>query len=317
MAEIKKRSAPARKPAQSRPKKPAREAKKPSNDKPGARKKPWGAIFWTAFFVVIAGLFFYNRDAIRMTLQNQALEQSRIASDSTGIIETVQPETPVYGNEIRLTSEIPVPPQADLPQTEQSPSAASAPVTADAGQQPAVTQSPVPVSETSAVIIENPAVSTPASQVSAATEQRTPSAQQVLRDRTMYFINVDRDGSILRSRVNRSLPVTDSPLTDTLSALLAGPTSEERQKGLISLIPEGTHLLNAIVRGNTAYINFNEDFQFNVYGVEGYAGSVRQVVWTATEFSNVRDVQFLIEGRVVNYLGEGIFIGSPVNRDMF
>jgi len=132
----------------------------------------------------------------------------------------------------------------------------------------------------------------------------------------MYFINVDRDGSILRAKVNRSLPVTDSPLTDTLSALLAGPVMEERQKGLISLIPDGTRIMNATVRGNTAYINFNEDFQFNTYGVEGYAGSLRQVVWTATEFPNVRDVQILIEGRRIDYLGEGIWIGSPVNRDM-
>lgn len=148
-------------------------------------------------------------------------------------------------------------------------------------------------------------------------EPEAPPAARVAQDRTMYFINIDSDGSVLRTRVNRSLPVTDSPLTDTISALLAGPAPDEQRKGLISLIPEGTRILSATVRGNTAYINLNEDFQFNVYGVEGYAGALRQLVWTATEFSNVKDVQILIEGRRIDYLGEGVWIGSPVNRDMF
>jgi spore germination protein GerM len=71
-----------------------------------------------------------------------------------------------------------------------------------------------------------------------------------------------------------------------------------------------------MVRGNTAYISFSEDFQYNVYGIEGYAGAVRQVVWTATEFPNVHDVQILIESRRLDYLGEGVWIGSPLSRTM-
>lgn len=84
---------------------------------------------------------------------------------------------------------------------------------------------------------------------------------------------------------------------------------------MVSLIPSGTRILSATVRGNTAYINFSEDFQYNTYGVEGYAAQLKQIVWTATEFPNVENVQILIEGRRVDYLGEGIWIGSPLNRD--
>jgi spore germination protein GerM len=106
-------------------------------------------------------------------------------------------------------------------------------------------------------------------------------------------------------------------MTDVIQALLAGPTAEESRRGLISLIPQGTKMLSAAVRGNTAYINFSEDFQYNTFGVEGYAGQLRQLVFTVTEFPNVTDVQILIEGRRIDYLGEGIWIGSPLNRDMF
>ena len=105
-------------------------------------------------------------------------------------------------------------------------------------------------------------------------------------------------------------------MTDTLEALIAGPNSEERSRGLMSLIPQGTRILSATVRGNTAYISFSEDFQYNNYGVDGYAGQLREVVYTATEFPNVNNVQILIEGRQINFLGEGIWIGSPLNRDM-
>ena len=131
----------------------------------------------------------------------------------------------------------------------------------------------------------------------------------------MYFVQVDRSGYISRVQANRRLPVSDSPLTDVVQALIAGPNADEKSKGLISLIPPATKLLSASIRGNTAYLSFNEEFQYNTYGVEGYAGQVRQIVYTVTEFSNVADVQILIEGRRIDYLGEGVWVGSPINRE--
>jgi spore germination protein GerM len=103
-------------------------------------------------------------------------------------------------------------------------------------------------------------------------------------------------------------------MRDALEAVIRGPQGDEEKKGLMSLIPPRVKILNATVQGSTAYISFSEDFLFNTYGIEGYAAQLRQVVWTATEFSNVKDVQILIDGKRIDYLGEGIWIGSPVNR---
>jgi spore germination protein GerM len=141
-------------------------------------------------------------------------------------------------------------------------------------------------------------------------------AQTASRDRTLYFTQIDSDGAILRVKTIRSLAVSDSPMVDALGALISGPDAEEKRRGMVSLIPQGARILNATVRGSTAYISFSEEFQYNTYGVEGYAAALKQLVWTATEFPNVRDVQILIEGRRVDYLGEGIWIGSPVSREM-
>jgi spore germination protein GerM len=108
-------------------------------------------------------------------------------------------------------------------------------------------------------------------------------------------------------------------MLDVLQALLQGPSAEEQRRGLISLIPPGTRIISraTTVRGNTAYVNFSDDFMINAYGVEGYAGQLRQIIWSITEFSNIKDVQILVEGRRVDYLGEGIWIGSPLSRDNF
>jgi spore germination protein GerM len=106
-------------------------------------------------------------------------------------------------------------------------------------------------------------------------------------------------------------------MMDVLNALFSGPSVDEINRGILNLIPQNTRILSATVRGNTAYISFSEDFLFNTFGVEGCVAQLRQIVWTVTEFQNVNDVQILVEGRRMDYLGEGIWIGSPISRQSF
>jgi len=150
------------------------------------------------------------------------------------------------------------------------------------------------------------------------TNQQTQTTQPAqTRERAVYFTQIDKDGQILQSRVTRRLPVSDSPMQDALNAMLAGPSADEINRGILNIIPKNTRILSTIIRGSTAYISFSEDFMFNTFGVEGYVAQLRQIVWTVTEFSNVNDVQILIEGRRLDYLGEGIWIGSPISRKSF
>ncbi len=139
------------------------------------------------------------------------------------------------------------------------------------------------------------------------------------RDTKLYFISVSSDGGdISMINITRKIKYTDSPLTATLDALLAGLTTSEINSGYISLIPDDTRISGIRISDGTAYINFNENFLFNSFGREGYIGQLKQVVYTATEYSTVKRVQFLIEGKVQKYLGsEGIFIGNPLSRNSF
>lgn len=135
----------------------------------------------------------------------------------------------------------------------------------------------------------------------------------------LYFIEIDADGSVIRKNVKRSIPKNDSPLVTALNLLLAGPdTTKSAEKNCMSLIPDGTKLLGAKVQNGIAYLDFSENFEFNSYGVEGYNGQLMQIVYTATNFSTVKSVQFLIEGKKKEYLGsEGQWIGSPLSRSSF
>jgi spore germination protein GerM len=267
---------------------------KPANN---ARKKPAGKslvwLFWFAFFAAILLLFIINRKTIRKTLDETGFID-RVTGRDTELSPEPSP-APESPEALILSPENETPPPA-LPAEEPDNSGAASPVT----EPPPAAESVKPQPEPAEV---KPAADAPA-----------PKSVE----RFIYFIKFDEEtGNSLRMRVSRTLPLTDSPLRDTLNALLRGPTVAEKNQKLLSLIPPGTRILSAQIRGSTAYINFSEDFQFNAYSTEGYAAQLQQLVWTITEFPNIADVQFLIEGRVVDYLGESIQIGGPLSRSFF
>jgi spore germination protein GerM len=264
-------------------------------------QKPWALIFWTAFILVIFGLFLLNKNSIGQTLEKTRFIERVLNKQVSGTGAKPAAET---GPEDQTAKPGPAEQTKPSPETPAKPGPAGS-------ARPAEQVKPSP--ETSAK--PGPAGSAKPAEQDAA-PAKPPAETPALRDRTLYFTRVDSDGVILREKTLRKFPVSDTPMVDALHALISGPSPAEKNSGLLSLIPEKTKILQATVRGSTAYISFSEDFQFNVYGVEGYAASVRQVVWTVTEFPNVADVQILIEGRRVDYLGEGIWIGSPISREM-
>jgi spore germination protein GerM len=138
------------------------------------------------------------------------------------------------------------------------------------------------------------------------------------RQASLYFMKIEEDGVISSHEVRRMVAVSDSPLTDALSALLAGPSEGEIRSGLVSLVPRGTKLKSVSVRGSTALIDLGDTFMYNRYGPEGYQAQLKQIVYTATSFPSVQDVQILIDGQRKDYLGgEGVFIGKPLSRNSF
>ncbi len=132
------------------------------------------------------------------------------------------------------------------------------------------------------------------------------------------FVEVFGDGTFARKIMTRKVVKNDSPLTNSINALISGPNQQEKSKGCMSLLPDGTRLLSATVHDGVAYLNFSEEFEFNRLGVVGLRAQLEQVVFTATQFSTVKSVQFMIEGDKKEYLGsEGVWIGTPLSQSAF
>jgi spore germination protein GerM len=245
-------------------------------------KVHWGIIFWVVFIVFIIGLFLFNWDRIQENLSHTEMPSRFLHV----FLEKKSEASEAIDSSDGIISPLPV-----IPETGQETTPDPNELTEDT--EPVITHETAPQSVNSA----------------------PPSANAVTR--TVYFIKVDQQGDLQWVALKRALPNTNSPMTDALNSLIAGISSDEQQPGLISLIPEGTRIISAAIQQGTAYISFSEEFLYNRYGIEGYAGQIRQIVWTATEFPTVNNVQILVEGRKVSYLGDSIWIGDPISRENF
>lgn len=134
----------------------------------------------------------------------------------------------------------------------------------------------------------------------------------------IYFSKVTEKGDIELVPVDRKIEYINTPLTETIRALINGPTESEKTRGIITNIPAGTKLLSVVIKDSIAYINLSKEFQANYSGKESMSNQIKQIVYTATEYPNVKSVQILIESKVQMYLGgEGIVINKPLTRNDF
>lgn len=260
---------------------------------------PLGVIFWIACILLILIVFLMTRQNIQRVLENTQLLE---------VISQTQQESerPSLGPTDEFTAPVDAP-EAPTPQPrpEPSPQTPGAP-----GSQTEQSPTPLPITPS---VTESPR--TPADQNTTQTSEPDPEPQPRVRTFPLYFVRVTDRGDVMLEGRPRGIRFVDSPLTATIQALLAGPVREETNEGFMSLIPENSQLISASIRGDTAYLNFNEAFRFNPLGLEGQRAQIQQIIYTATEFPSVQRVQFLIQGQVVNYLGgDGLFVGIPLQR---
>ena len=129
---------------------------------------------------------------------------------------------------------------------------------------------------------------------------------------------MDSSGGISVTGVTRTAGPSAAPLTATLATLLAGPDPTESTRGFITLIPPAVTLNKVYIRDSVAYVDVSESFRFNRLGREGLDVQLQQVVYSATQFANVEQVQILIDGERIDYLAsEGTFVGKPIGREAF
>jgi len=309
-----------------------------ANNKKKSRSS-FGVLFWVAVILLFLVVFVATKPRIQEVVQSTGLMnvlQHRFGKDGSGTTPGVETRTVVIGTDRNGTSQtkngVPGKPGILNPPagkaTDTNPSTRIAPPPADSTSTfrtvPGLSGGDTGVSggDTGRSGDNSGTPSTPAPAKSDSAVGKLPTDQSVppyrVRSAKLYYTFVTDDGRILPEAVDREVRYTDSPLTDTIRALLKGPTPEELNKGMLNLIPPKTRLLSAYVQNGIAYLNFNEAFEFNTMGVEGFIAQLKEIVHTATEFSTVSRVQFLVNGKKLDYLGgEGIYVGRPLGRDSF
>ena len=319
----------------------------PTKDKKSKKKGGIAFICWALGFLVIVIIFLVKLDDIKANLKQtnfferlfhttptfiQNYEEKKpnvqedVLAEETYVASDAQqtPITPISS----LIDDEPLTPASPLPPTAEALSnALQGQDAADAADAPSMPPSPVQAEEaqerTQGASSDQVQQSAAHTQFDGTDVQRQTSipVQQTVETTTarLCFVTIDGDGVVSRREITRTIKKNDSPLTENIKQLIAGPTQLERNKGCRSLIPDGTRLLSASVRNGTAQLSFSEEFEYNqTFGVEGYLGQLMQIVYTATEFSTVTSVQILIDGQKKEYLGsEGVWIGSPLSRTSF
>jgi spore germination protein GerM len=123
-----------------------------------------------------------------------------------------------------------------------------------------------------------------------------------------------RTGTLVPMRRPAASGGAGAPLEAALRDLLAGPTAEERRRGIVSEIPPGTALRGVSVRRGVATVDLTSAFASGG-GSTSMQARVWQVVYTGTQFPAASEVQILLDGRRVESLGgEGVLIGEPLRR---
>ncbi len=134
----------------------------------------------------------------------------------------------------------------------------------------------------------------------------------------LFFLKINDEGQILLKSIMRNIQYDEGLLAATLNALLAGPSQEDLMKGYFTLIPSDTVINKISLKDGIAWIDVNESFRYNHLGFEGYQAQLKQLVYSATEFSSVQGVRITINGMEEDFLNaEGISIGDVLTRESF
>lgn len=270
------------------------------------KKTGLGLAIWLLAILIIFILFLVNKDVILTNLKSTSFFEQTIGTTPDFVKNHVPKEQPQEEELNEITIQIPEPKiepkkeeikQPEISKTEEKPKT-----------QNEQKETSIPEKTEKTEVTKSP-------EKPKQEEKKTVTYTEL----QLCFLQIDTDGSINRKMIKRSVPKNMSPLTTAINLLLQGPdTTKAEERNCISLIPQGTKLMSARVDDGIAYLSFSEDFEFNTLGAEGYMGQLMQIVYTASNFSTVKSVQFLVEGEKKDYLGsEGQWIGSPLSKNSF
>jgi spore germination protein GerM len=123
---------------------------------------------------------------------------------------------------------------------------------------------------------------------------------------TVYFAT--KDARFLMPEV-RVVPKTTQPAHKALELLLGEPQSRQ----LTRVMPEGVKVRSVAVNDHIAYVDFSDKLLKISGGSAQEILLVAAVVDTLTEFPEISQVQFLVDGKKIDTLGS-MDVAEPLSR---
>lgn len=125
--------------------------------------------------------------------------------------------------------------------------------------------------------------------------------EQTVNTYKLKIINQEPKLVVERHRVS----VSKEPHVEAVKALIAKN----------ELVPVGTKLIGLEVKDETAYVNFSKEIQENFTGgSDAEALLISSIVYTLTDFKDIKKVQILVEGKRVESLGDHMDISQPLGK---
>lgn len=135
------------------------------------------------------------------------------------------------------------------------------------------------------------------------------------REAEIYFLTENGQNAKLAT-TKKEFRSSSDKFRSTMEALFSGPNGFEKIAGVYSEIPPDTKLLGIKEDAKSYTINISEDFTQGG-GADSMKIRVKQLVTTATQAADGKDVYLEIEGERVEYIGgEGIMILQPLQRNL-
>ncbi|MBN2157782.1 MAG: GerMN domain-containing protein [Spirochaetes bacterium] len=130
----------------------------------------------------------------------------------------------------------------------------------------------------------------------------------------VYFVKLnEKTEKLYLSPVNRKVE-RNAMLENAIKELIRGPSSGEKRNGYLNAVPADLRINGIRLRNRTAEIDFNGAIERGATG-SILLNRIDQIIYTATQFENVRSVVIKINGKTRQTLGsDGLSISGPLDR---
>lgn len=136
-----------------------------------------------------------------------------------------------------------------------------------------------------------------------------------LPDTTIYLVRSEPTQFTLE-RVHRRLDAggADAAVAAAVAALAEGPTAQEADDGLTTVVPAGTEVRSVAREGGRLVVDLTRPF-LSGGGTASMIGRLEQLRWTLTQPSGVEALELHVEGSPLEVLGgEGVLVAQPWRR---